>query len=247
MRVRSAAGARHRRRRAPCVALPRRDLERRSASGDARPRPRNRAARAHPRRADDRPRPRGPARLHGTGPRHRPPGTTIILITHHLEEIVPEIDRVVLLRAGRIVGDGAKPRCSSRSGCRASSISQSRSKGLTAIITPARSRRASADQTSPHLMRTRLSRRAIAVGIGRLDSGDVAQQAPPPPRQSPAAPGPRRVDFARQIQPILEARCLECHSQDAQGRAVARDLRRHARRREGRRRRPAGHGAPPAC
>jgi iron complex transport system ATP-binding protein len=35
-------------------------------------------------------------------------GTTIILVTHHLEEIVPEIERVVLLRAGRIVGDGPK-------------------------------------------------------------------------------------------------------------------------------------------
>jgi iron complex transport system ATP-binding protein len=37
-------------------------------------------------------------------------GRTIILITHHLEEIVPEIERVVLLRAGRIVGDGPKSR-----------------------------------------------------------------------------------------------------------------------------------------
>jgi iron complex transport system ATP-binding protein len=35
-------------------------------------------------------------------------GTTIILITHHLEEIIPEIDRVVLLRQGRIAGQGAK-------------------------------------------------------------------------------------------------------------------------------------------
>jgi iron complex transport system ATP-binding protein len=33
-------------------------------------------------------------------------GTTIILVTHHLEEIFPEIGRVVLLRAGRIAGDG---------------------------------------------------------------------------------------------------------------------------------------------
>jgi iron complex transport system ATP-binding protein len=37
-------------------------------------------------------------------------GRTIILVTHHLEEIVPEIERVVLLRAGRIVGDGPKSR-----------------------------------------------------------------------------------------------------------------------------------------
>ena len=33
-------------------------------------------------------------------------GTTTILVTHHVEEIVPEIDRVVLLRAGRIVFEG---------------------------------------------------------------------------------------------------------------------------------------------
>src|SRR4026209_146232 len=31
-------------------------------------------------------------------------GTTVILVTHHLEEIIPEIERVVLLRAGRIAG-----------------------------------------------------------------------------------------------------------------------------------------------
>jgi iron complex transport system ATP-binding protein len=37
-------------------------------------------------------------------------GTTIILVTHHLEEIIPEIERVVLLRAGRIAGDGPKAR-----------------------------------------------------------------------------------------------------------------------------------------
>jgi iron complex transport system ATP-binding protein len=35
-------------------------------------------------------------------------GTTLILITHHVEEIIPEIERVILLRAGHIVGDGAK-------------------------------------------------------------------------------------------------------------------------------------------
>jgi len=35
-------------------------------------------------------------------------GTTLILITHHIDEIVPEIERVVLLRDGRIVADGAK-------------------------------------------------------------------------------------------------------------------------------------------
>ncbi|MCC7007249.1 MAG: ATP-binding cassette domain-containing protein [Acidobacteria bacterium] len=36
-------------------------------------------------------------------------GTTIVLVTHHLPDIVPEIDRVILLRAGRIVRDGRKP------------------------------------------------------------------------------------------------------------------------------------------
>jgi iron complex transport system ATP-binding protein len=35
-------------------------------------------------------------------------GTTIILVTHHIEEIVPEIDRVVLLAHGRVAGDGRK-------------------------------------------------------------------------------------------------------------------------------------------
>jgi iron complex transport system ATP-binding protein len=35
-------------------------------------------------------------------------GKTIILVTHHVEEIIPEVDRVVLLREGRIVRDGPK-------------------------------------------------------------------------------------------------------------------------------------------
>jgi iron complex transport system ATP-binding protein len=35
-------------------------------------------------------------------------GTTIILITHHVEEIIPEIERVILLRNGQIAADGAK-------------------------------------------------------------------------------------------------------------------------------------------
>jgi iron complex transport system ATP-binding protein len=35
-------------------------------------------------------------------------GTTLILITHHIEEIVPEISRVVLLRHGRILMSGPK-------------------------------------------------------------------------------------------------------------------------------------------
>ena len=35
-------------------------------------------------------------------------GTTIIMVTHHAEEIIPEIDRVILLRRGRVAYDGAK-------------------------------------------------------------------------------------------------------------------------------------------
>jgi iron complex transport system ATP-binding protein len=32
--------------------------------------------------------------------------TTLVLVTHHVEEIIPEIGRVVLLRSGRIAADG---------------------------------------------------------------------------------------------------------------------------------------------
>jgi iron complex transport system ATP-binding protein len=35
-------------------------------------------------------------------------GLGILLVTHHVSEIIPEIERVVFLREGRIVGDGAK-------------------------------------------------------------------------------------------------------------------------------------------
>ena len=35
-------------------------------------------------------------------------GTTVILITHHIDEIIPEIERVMLLRAGRIAAAGPK-------------------------------------------------------------------------------------------------------------------------------------------
>ena len=35
-------------------------------------------------------------------------GTTLILIPHHIEEIVPEIERVILLRGGRILASGPK-------------------------------------------------------------------------------------------------------------------------------------------
>ena len=36
------------------------------------------------------------------------PGIALLLITHHLPDIVPEIERVILLREGRIAGDGPK-------------------------------------------------------------------------------------------------------------------------------------------
>ncbi len=36
-------------------------------------------------------------------------GTGLVLVTHHLGDILPEIERVILMRAGRIIADG--PRC----------------------------------------------------------------------------------------------------------------------------------------
>lgn len=35
-------------------------------------------------------------------------GRSIIITTHHIDEIIPEIERVVLIREGRLVADGAK-------------------------------------------------------------------------------------------------------------------------------------------
>ena len=35
-------------------------------------------------------------------------GTGLILVTHHIADIVPEIDRVLFMRDGRIVGDGSR-------------------------------------------------------------------------------------------------------------------------------------------
>jgi iron complex transport system ATP-binding protein len=35
-------------------------------------------------------------------------GTGLVLVTHHLGDILPEIGRVILMRAGRIVGDGPR-------------------------------------------------------------------------------------------------------------------------------------------
>jgi len=35
-------------------------------------------------------------------------GTGLVLVTHHLGDIPPEVERVILMRAGRIVGDGPR-------------------------------------------------------------------------------------------------------------------------------------------
>ncbi len=35
-------------------------------------------------------------------------GMGILLVTHHLSDIIPEIERVIFMRAGRVVGDGPK-------------------------------------------------------------------------------------------------------------------------------------------
>jgi iron complex transport system ATP-binding protein len=35
-------------------------------------------------------------------------GTTLLLVTHHVEEILPEIDNVLLLRDGRVLKQGCK-------------------------------------------------------------------------------------------------------------------------------------------
>ena len=35
-------------------------------------------------------------------------GKTVILVTHHIHEIPPEMDRVILLAGGKVVADGKK-------------------------------------------------------------------------------------------------------------------------------------------
>jgi iron complex transport system ATP-binding protein len=35
-------------------------------------------------------------------------GVGIVLVTHHVEDVIPEIERVVLMRDGRVVADGRK-------------------------------------------------------------------------------------------------------------------------------------------
>jgi iron complex transport system ATP-binding protein len=46
--------------------------------------------------------------LHSTMRRLAASGITIVLVTHHLPDIIPEIDRVVCLKGGRVFRDGAK-------------------------------------------------------------------------------------------------------------------------------------------
>src|SRR5258708_3975221 len=47
------------------------------------------------------------------------PGLAIILVTHHVSEIIPEIERVILLQDGRIMADGAKQKVLSEENLRA--------------------------------------------------------------------------------------------------------------------------------
>jgi iron complex transport system ATP-binding protein len=35
-------------------------------------------------------------------------GTGILLITHHIADIIPEIDRIIMMKSGRIYADGSK-------------------------------------------------------------------------------------------------------------------------------------------
>ena len=35
-------------------------------------------------------------------------GLSVLLVTHHLPDIIPEIERVILLKRGRIILDGPK-------------------------------------------------------------------------------------------------------------------------------------------
>ena len=35
-------------------------------------------------------------------------GTGLVLVTHHLGDILPEVERIILMRDGRIVGDGPR-------------------------------------------------------------------------------------------------------------------------------------------
>lgn len=58
---------------------------------------------------------RGLQELRDTLRRLAKAGKTIVLVTHHLSEIIPEMERVVLLKNGRIFRDGAKEEVLQRS------------------------------------------------------------------------------------------------------------------------------------
>ena len=46
-------------------------------------------------------------------------GLGVLLVTHHVSEIIPEIERVILLREGHVVGDGPKEEVLTETGLRA--------------------------------------------------------------------------------------------------------------------------------
>jgi iron complex transport system ATP-binding protein len=52
--------------------------------------------------------PKAHSELRGALSRLAQSGLGIVLVTHHLPDIIPEIDRIVLLRAGRVLGDCKK-------------------------------------------------------------------------------------------------------------------------------------------
>ena len=51
---------------------------------------------------------RASAELHKVLRKIAAAGTSIIMITHHLQDVIPEIERIILIKKGMIVEDGAK-------------------------------------------------------------------------------------------------------------------------------------------
>ena len=177
-------------------------------------------------------------------------GTTVILVTHHLEEIIPEIERVVLLRAGRIAGDGRK----------AEMLGSARLSELFDLpvavdlrrrlsLRPPATLRA-ADMTSPTPRRVR--RTELGSGPGR-PTGRQRHARPGRPAGTPARlgrqPAGRPTGRLRPRHPAAARRALRRVPQrdQAQGRPRPRHLRRHPRGRQGRPDRPARAAAPTAC
>ena len=144
-------------------------------------------------------------------------GTTVILVTHHLEEIIPEIERVVLLRAGRIAGDGPKAEMlAAGPAVRAvRSAGRGRLRGRLSLRPPA--------TLTGRRMSPRLLVACVALSWGAaLAAQQTAQPASParPARDRPAARLRRRARARllhgstthRDIQPLLAKRCGECHN-----------------------------------